>query len=48
MVILPRLGARRFADIRRAEIIALIEKTGDDIGHTTANRTQTVIRQVLH
>lgn len=47
-VILPRLGARRYADIRRAEIIALIEKTGDDIGHTTANRTHAVIRQVLN
>jgi integrase len=44
----PPLGARRYADIRRAEIIALIEKTGDEIGHTTANRAHAVIRQVLN
>lgn len=46
--VLPNLGNRRFADIRRADIITLIERTGDVSGPITANRLHAVIRQVLN
>jgi hypothetical protein len=50
--ILPKIGQRRYADLRRAEIIAMIEKIGarggDGGGQITANRAHAMVRQVLN
>jgi len=46
--ILPKLGQRRYAELRRAEIIAFIENVGDTTGRVTANRAHAVIRQILN
>jgi integrase len=46
--VLPKLGERRYADLRRAEIIAMIEKVGTSAGPTTANRAHAIVRQVLN
>lgn len=46
--ILPKIGERRYAELRRAEIIAFIETLGDTTGHVTANRAHAVIRQILN
>lgn len=50
--ILPKIGQRRYADIRRAEIIAMIEKIGAGAGsgggQITANRAHAMVRQVLN
>lgn len=46
--ILPKLGQRPYAELRRPEIIAFIETIGDKTGQVTANRAHAVIRQVLN
>jgi integrase len=46
--ILPRIGQRPYAGVKRAEIIALIEAIGDATGHVTANRAHAMVRQVLN
>lgn len=50
--ILPKIGQRRYADLRRAEIIAMVEKIGaggaSGGGPTTANRAHAMVRQVLN
>ncbi|MFZ4120719.1 MAG: tyrosine-type recombinase/integrase [Caulobacterales bacterium] len=46
--ILPRLGARRYADLRRGEIIAFVEQVGEAAGAVTGNRAHGVVRQVLN
>jgi hypothetical protein len=46
--ILPRIGQRPFAGVKRAEIIAMIEAIGDATGHVTANRAHAMVRQVLN
>lgn len=46
--ILPKIGERRYADLRRAEIIAMIEKIGANGGRVTANRAHAMVRQVLN
>ena len=46
--ILPKLGARPYAELRRSEIIAFIETVGDTVGHVTANRAHAVIRRILN
>lgn len=45
--ILPRLGDRPFGELRRAEIIAFIEKVGADAGPISANRAHATLRQML-
>ena len=50
--ILPKIGQRRYADLRRAEIIAMVEKIGakgaSGGGAVTANRAHAMVRQVLN
>jgi integrase len=46
--ILPKLGARPYAELRRGEIISFIENIGARIGGVTANRAHAVVRQVLN
>jgi len=46
--ILPKLGQRPYAELRRSEIIAFIEAIGDKTGQVTANRAHAVIRQILN
>lgn len=46
--ILPKLGQRPYAELRRSEIIAFIETIGDKTGQVTANRAHAVIRQILN
>jgi len=46
--ILPRLGARRYTELRRGEIIAFIEQVGEAAGAVTGNRAHGVVRQVLN
>ena len=46
--ILPNLGSRPYAELRRSEIIAFIEAVGDKTGQVTANRAHAVIRQILN
>lgn len=46
--ILPKLGPRRYADIRRAEIIAFVEAVGASAGGVTGNRAHALVRQVLN
>ena len=46
--VLPKIGERRYADLRRAEIIAMIEKIGASGGRVTANRAHAMVRQVLN
>lgn len=46
--ILPKLGQRPYAELRRSEIIAFIEKIGDNTGQVTANRAHAVVRQILN
>jgi integrase len=46
--ILPRIGQRPYAGVKRAEIIAMIEAIGDATGHVTANRAHAMVRQVLN
>jgi len=46
--ILPRLGKRPYAGLKRAEIIATIEEIGDATGHVTANRAHAMVRQALN
>jgi integrase len=46
--ILPKIGQRRYADLKRAEIIAMIEKVGSGGGQITANRAHAMVRQVLN
>lgn len=46
--VLPKIGQRRYADLKRAEIIAMVEKIGASGGHTTANRAHAIVRQVLN
>ncbi len=46
--ILPRLGDRPFGDLRRAEIIAFIEKVGAVAGPISANRAHATLRQMLN
>lgn len=46
--ILPKLGQRPYAELRRSEIIAFIEAIGDKTGQVTANRAHAIIRQILN
>lgn len=46
--ILPKLGGRRYADLKRGEIISFTEDVGARVGGVTANRAHAVIRQVLN
>ena len=46
--ILPKIGQRRYAALKRAEIIAMIEKIGSGGGQITANRAHAMVRQVLN
>lgn len=46
--ILPKLGQRPYAELRRSEIISFIETIGDKTGQVTANRAHAVIRQILN
>ena len=46
--ILPKLGQRPYAELRRSEIIAFIETIGDKTGQITANRAHAIIRQILN
>lgn len=46
--ILPKLGSRRYADLRRGEIISFIEEVGAATGGITGNRAHAVVRQVLN
>lgn len=46
--ILPKLGARSYATLRRGEIISFIENIGARVGGVTANRAHAVVRQVLN
>lgn len=46
--ILPRLRGRRYSDIRRGEIISLIEEVGASAGGVTGNRAHAIVRQVLN
>jgi integrase len=46
--ILPKLGSRRYADLRRGEIISFIEEVGAAAGGITGNRAHAVVRQVLN
>lgn len=46
--VLPRLGTKRYADLKRGEIISFIEDVGARVGGVTANRAHAIIRQVLN
>jgi integrase len=46
--ILPRLGQRPFADLRRAELIGAIEEIGAQAGPVTANRAHALLRLILN
>lgn len=46
--ILPKLGAKRYADLKRGEIISFIEDLGARVGGVTANRAHAIVRQVLN
>jgi integrase len=45
--LLPHFGDRAFADFRRAEIVAFIEKVGAESGPISANRAHATLRQIL-
>lgn len=46
--VLPKLGSRRYGDLKRGEIISFIEDVGARVGGVTANRAHAIIRQVLN
>jgi hypothetical protein len=46
--ILTKIGQRRYAALKRAEIIAMIEKIGSGGGQITANRAHAMVREVLN
>lgn len=46
--VLPKIGQRRYVELKRSDIIAMIEKIGAGGSHITANRAHGVVRQVLN
>lgn len=46
--VLPRIGQKRYADLKRADVIAMIERIGAGGSRITANRAHGVVRQVLN
>lgn len=44
----PAFGKRPIKEIKRADIIAFIEKTGEASGAITANRSHALVRQILN
>jgi hypothetical protein len=47
-LVYPELGAKRIGDIKRSDIVGLLDEIEDENGATMADRTLAVVRKVMN